>query len=354
MVSINPEIMNGGGPLSKTGYVEPEDVKSAEVSAAEAAAPAEPLTRQAPEEPKQQSLYEAILAAKVDDELPRDFSLPSAEEIGSGIKWADGAGDGVYLYHMQPTELSDAGLELMERAVMAASDGDYEKADALFEELGAGIRAISAIDDIQTFVMEHKEEINAPNLHRYSIHLITESTGRESVKFGLSILELFSTKNNAYFRDVVRNVGLCDEFTLFSLFIMKLWDDGNEEIFKLAKKVHGWGRIHAIERLKPETDEIKRWLLLDGVHNDVMPAYSALTCWEDSDAWSVLQAGPTREEFSGIRDIIEGLMDEGPVLGISTLDNDKEILGKFLEVAETMDPEPEDEAVIKEAKAYIS
>ena len=35
MVSINPEIMNGGGPLSKTGYVEPEDVKSAEVSAVE-------------------------------------------------------------------------------------------------------------------------------------------------------------------------------------------------------------------------------------------------------------------------------------------------------------------------------
>ena len=330
MVYINPEFKN------KPGDIKPE-----------------PLTR-APEteEPKAQSLYEYIASAETDDGLPRDFSLPDSGADG-GISWADGANDGVYLYHMQPTELSDAGLDLMEAAVQAASSGDYEKADALFRELGAGVRAISAIDDLQRYILDNKEDINAANLHRYSVHLITESDDRESVKFGLSILELFSTKNSEYFRKVVKTVGLSDEFTLFSLFIMKLWDDGNEEIFKLAQKVYGWGRIHAVEKLEPETDEIQRWFLLEGVHNDVLPAYSAMTCWENSYAWEVLQAGPTREEFSGIRDIIEGLMDEGPVLGISTFDNDKEILQKFLEVAETMEPEPEDAAVIETVKEYL-
>ena len=56
------------------------------------------------------------------------------------------------------------------------------------------------------------------------------------------------------------------------------------EILELAKKVRGWGRIHCVDFIEPENDEIKEWLLLNGVDNDVVPAYSALRVFEKAES----------------------------------------------------------------------
>ena len=281
-----------------------------------------------------QSLYALISEAVVDGHLPDGFSLPH-EPRSSGLSWADGALDGVGIFHWGHGSITDEQKELMTNAVTEAANGNTSKADELFFKLGQLTRALSAIDELQQYVIDNRDHIPAQTLFEYALHLSTETADTESVKFGLSLLELFNTAGSKPVRKIVQTLGLSDEFTLFASFVIGQWPDANEELFSLAQRVHGWGRIHLIERIEPETPEIRTWLLRDGVHNDVMAAYSALECWNKSDAREVLKGEMSREDFSGVRDIIEGLLDEGPVSGISEIKDGPAIILTFLRQAQT-------------------
>ena len=294
------------------------------------------------------SLYDLISESVVDGELPGSFSLPSKGV--NGLMFADGAMDGIGIFHTAGQNADENIKNKMGEALRAAASGDNKKAEALFTELGKAARARSAIDDFQKYILEHKQELDPTNVYKYAVYAVTRSFDIECVKYGMSILELFNTDTNEELKNVVRTLGLSEEFAQFAMFIMLTWQDGNNELFRMAQKVHGWGRIEAIEKLKPETEEIKRWLLLDGVHNNIIPAYSAYECWSKSGAEEVLKAGPTREEFAGIRDIIEGLLDEGPCEGISLLDNAEDMLVRFLEQAKELSDSIQDYYVIRSIK----
>ncbi len=280
-------------------------------------------------------LFEYISSAIVNGELPRDFSLPASGDDHE-IMWADGAQDGVALYHMNDPEISRDDLTLISDAVRSADKKDFELADKLFKMLGEHVQAVYAIDVLQSYIQEHHGQLDPKCLYQYALHLLLESADRESVKFGLAFMELFKTDGKDKLKEVVRTLGLCNEFTLFAIFVMQKWQDGNNEIWQLAKKVHGWGRIHAVEYLKPESEDIRKWLLTEGIHNDVLPAYSALPCWLKSGAEAVLNDHPSYEDFVGIRDIICGLLDEGPVQGLSALENADDIILAFLDEAQMM------------------
>jgi len=62
------------------------------------------------------------------------------------------------------------------------------------------------------------------------------------------------------------------------MIFLKNLKNSNEEIFEIAKKVKGWGRIYSVKYLKVTNDEIKEWILEEGCHNEIDPAYTALTC----------------------------------------------------------------------------
>ena len=292
------------------------------------------------------ALFEYIASAAVNGELPEDFSLPGLTDDENELKWADGALDGVTMYHMTIPEITKDDRTLISDAVRAADMRDYDLADSLFKMLGRHLQAIVVIDDLQSYIIDNQSKLNAKNLFEYAMHLLFESDNRECVKFGLSLLELFKTDDKNDLKKSIRTIGLSDEFALFAIFVMLKWKDGNREIWELAKKIHGWGRIHAIERIEPDSEEIRHWILMEGVHNDVMPAYSALTCWNKSGAEEILRGDPTKEEFSAIGDIITGLLDEGPVAGISAIGNYDEILSVFLDDARNMELTLEDCEVI--------
>ncbi len=299
------------------------------------------------------SMYDYIAAAVVDGRLPEDFALPRYALDDSQIAWMDGAMDGVNVYHMGFSEISAENSALMAEAVQAASGKEFEKADQLFGRLGQAVRAINIIDELQEYVMEHKEELSASHVFEYAVNTVLHSGDRECVKFGISLLELFDTDDNDELKMVIRTLGLSDEFTVFAVFVMLRWENGNDEVYRLAREIHGWGRIHAIERIEPETEEIKKWLLTEGVHNAVMPAYSALTCWRKSDAENVLKGNPSRDEFCGIRDMIRGLLDEGPVSGISQIENAADIINAFLKQAAAFELNLEDYEAVREIRRYF-
>lgn len=301
---------------------------------------------------KEKSLYEIISSAVVYGELPRDFSLPRISDGENEIIFADGAWDGVGIYHMGHSGMSDEDKVLMIDAIKAAAHKKYDKADDLFLKLGDKARALFSIDELQSYIIDNQKDLNAGNVYEYAVHLLLDSTDRECVKFGLSLLELFDTDNNEELKNIIRTVGLSDEFTIFSVFVMLRWEDGNNEVWKLAQKVHGWGRVHAVERIEPETEEIRHWILTEGVHNDVMPAYLALTCWQKSGAEGKLSGRLTKDEFNGIRDIVEGLLDEGPVPGISEVEDADSKIIMFLKAAKEFPLELDDYEVIREIRLH--
>ncbi len=305
-----------------------------------------------------QSLYEYIKASAepfLEAHKVMEFSLPpDSKSENSPLPFADGAYDGIAMYHMGASTMSDETKELMIKAVQTASNGDIEAAEKLFTELGKAERAIRLIDELQDYIIANRDSIPAEELYRFAVHAITKSWDVECVKFGLSILELLNIEDNEEIRNVVTVLGLSEEFTLFSVFVMLRWKDGNEKIAYLARMTHGWGRIHAIERLEANTEKIRKWLLREGVHNTVMPSYSALTCWNKSGAAELLFGDEplSDEDFHGIRDIIDALLDEGPCAGISRVENAGEVLVEFLKTASSRELDIEDYEAVRNIRNY--
>ena len=310
------------------------------------------LIENAMEEKK--SIFALIVNAIQDDgTLPAGFSLPANDD--GGIAWAPGARDGVMYCHSQPQEPTADQLSLMADAVWAASIEDLPKADLLFSQLGASVPFASLISTFQHYILDNKDTINNGAIFNSAMKLAVGSKNVDSIKFSLAMMELFNTDLDEDIKEVVRTLALSDEFTIYCMYIMKgCWTDGNEEIFDAAKKVRGWGRIFAIDLLDPDTDEIREWLLTEGIHNDVLAAYSAKLCWEGSQAAKRLEGRLTQREFEGIRDIIAGLLDEGPCEGISGVEGIDSSVRTFLSRAREFRLGPEDYSVINDLKAYYS
>ncbi len=305
------------------------------------------------------SIMDVIVNATIPDKdgndrhLPDGFRLPELEDEKLA-RFADGAIDGIFIYHTEHQTISDEARELLVKAMKAVGKGDREEAKKRFEELGTKARAISAIDDLQQYIIDHKESVSAENVVKFALYTLYNTADRESLKFALSMLELVRLDDDSL-KDILRVVGLSDEFTLFVIFIMQQWENANEEIFRLARRTKGWGRIHAIERLIPDTPEIRDWLLREGIHNTVLPAYSALNCWEGSEAENLLFSGNVSpEDFAAISNLMGALLDEGPCPGLSELEKSDEVVKAYLRRAKEMPSESIDGAVIDKIKERYS
>lgn len=253
--------------------------------------------------------------------LGKDFSLPNDEE---GLKYIDGAKDGICAYHMGAAEITKKDIEEINTVITLANTGDYDQADSVLEKLCERIRVINFIDELQDCILARKDEIE-DKFYIYSLHLMTQSANIECVKVGMMIQELFKQSDEV--KGMVRTLGLSDEFTLYSVFIMRNWENGNTEIMNIAKSVNGWGKVHAVHYIEPDTEEIKYWLLTGAVSNGVMPAYSGWDCYKKADVEAILKKDRlTYEELEGVLSIVDAILDEGPVLGISNIENPKEIL----------------------------
>ena len=309
--------------------------------------------RQAGKQPRGRSLYRLIASSVVNGALPADFSLP--EEPGSPQSlWADGAQDGVSLYHMGEQEVGEEQRELLFSALDCADSGQTIRAEALLRELSKKCRALPLNTLIWEYVMDHLEEALTPLLHAFGVILAMSSDNTECVKMGLSILAVFKTGEKT--KNVVRTLALCDEFTYFALFVMGPWENGNREVFEATKRVRGWGRIHGVRMLEPDSEEIRRWLLSEGIKNNVHPSYSALECWIKSGAAKLLTGGDalSREDFVSIRDLIGALLDEAPAPGISAVEDDEDCILAFLDRAAEETLSPEDIGVIRELEEHYS
>ena len=278
------------------------------------------------------SIFEYIQKNLVDDDhLPSDFSLPKLEE--KGLPWVDGGKDGVFLYHVGEKNIDEADELQIQAAINmlrpGAGEDVFETIDLIFADMGEKYGALALIDTIQLYIPEHATELDAEMIFQYSIHAITESDNREIVKIGIELQEVFQVQEDDI-KDLIRMMALSDEFALFCFYVMKSWDDGDVSIMEAGKRLHGWGRIHAVQMVEPKTALIKSWLIKDAINNTVDLNYSAFECFEKGGARKKLKGEISQEEFKGIATIIQSIMAGGPFGGIENLPNSEEVVRDFV------------------------
>ena len=299
-------------------------------------------------ENKNLSIYELIKSSiQSDGSLPENFSLPQEET--DGISWADGAMDGVFLYH---TARNEGSIEPLKDIIFQISEGKFEEADNNLNNLNFSMVSIKI--PLLKWIFQKRENINADNLYKFAISQLTTSKNKECIKFSLSILSLMGVENDAETLEKIKILALSDEFTLYCLNIIEHLENSNNEIFEIAKKVKGWGRIHSIPYLEVTNNEIKEWILEKGCHNEVVPSYTALTCAKKINLLKILnEENISNKRFNNISYLVAALLDEGAATGISALENKEVLIEKYLEKAKDLSSSEDDYHTVMMIKEYI-
>ena len=251
------------------------------------------------------SIYEYIKKNTKDGRLPEGFSIPWINN-----SFAPGAQDGLFLKHMAPIEFQpdeDRDRKILDALKLMSIENNSVYIDeimSIFEEIEKKTTIVRLFDKITDTIISHQEELNLENILRFGDFLISFGTSRFAVKLGLNLLAPF---NALFVEEVAIEFGVYDEFTYYAARILSLdtWKKGNEELFSLAKNIKGWGRIHAVDYLRPDTQEIKDWLLYEGANNVIDPQYSADICLQKAEARKRLDGDLTAREYEAIGNLIQ-------------------------------------------------
>ena len=296
-----------------------------------------------------ESIYERIQAAvQLDGTLPEDFSIQPVPKDPQALRFADGAQDGIVFYHSGGR--GDGALleKLKEITRLAAGGADFEETHAqLAACFGEWDGMLGCVDGLQAWIIQHREELDPNRIFRFANAVLLRSGSIGAVKYALSVLELLAAASGEW-RETVRALALSDELTLYCVFVAGRWDNSSEELFSMAQRVRGWGRVHAVRELEPATPEMRDWLLDEGWQNDVLPAYTALRCARSGELRRRLEEETlSRERLDAADGLIQALLDEGPVRNISQLEDGEELLLAWLDQLERVSPNEEDQNTLR-------
>lgn len=299
-----------------------------------------------------ESIYENICKSRNElDMLPEKYSLPpeaSSKSDDLYLHFVDGALDGIAIYHMG---IPDQDSSLLERALDMATT-DLRRAHKLIGKWATDGHMLSVVNKIQKYISDHQQILLPSQIYRLAVECALKGTHREEVKFGLVLLTLLDTDTNEPLKNALRILALSDEFTLYVLPIAAQWTDSSSEILHIAQKVRGWGRVHAVTWLKPESQEIEDWLFSEGWNNTIMPDYSALECYHKGKMRQRLESGLTENDFASACELLCALLSEGPMSGISEVEDSIGMLGTFLDLAAGKSESPQREKALKQLAEY--
>lgn len=299
-------------------------------------------------ETKDLSIYELIKnSIQANGELPENFILPPKDP--NGVPWADGAMDGVYIYH---TVGNEEDIEPLKNIVFQISEGKFEEAETNLDKLDFSM--VSRTNSLLSWIIQEQKQINLNNLYEFASSQLSTSKNIEVIKFCLSVLAIMNVETDEETIEKVKILALSDEFTLYCLNIFVKLENSNEEIFKIAKKVKGWGRVHSIGYLEVTNDEIKEWILEEGCHNYVLPAYTAYTCAKKINLVEILNEDKiSSKKFNDISYLMNALLDESAITGMSALEDRELLIERYLEKAKTLSSTEDDYRALMTLKEYI-
>jgi len=299
------------------------------------------------------SIFETITANLDDDfKVLPGFSL---EFMGKNreFKCAAGMHDGTLIYHTlnlgNPGDPQKAAEDIAVLLVAYFADKNKKflnEIDAILNENSV----ISIVDDLAIIMWDRLFSLAdrtdwkslAHQWRSSSIDLLINSDNMNFVKIGITLLGVLGFTNFNRSADLLFNIGVYDELTIYALTALsRLADlnsrmkseqhmDFNAIVFEIAKRVNGWGRVHAVKRLEPATDEIRGWILRKGCLCPGLVSYLALTCAESGDMISALRQETLDDElFKGVSAIMEALIEEESMPGISVYTHADEALALY-------------------------
>ena len=283
------------------------------------------------------SIYERIDAVvRLNGMVPADFVLEDADKPSDRSTNYKGELEGV-IGQSVPKKYDEEAVEkaltfIKSKVIMNAKLAVHDFDD---NELGFCVATIRG--PLLREIVKNIYDYDPHKLCNLAYSLVTFGLKKETVKLGLALLVLFDFGDDEIVKKHLITIGLYEEFTSYVIALTKSWPaESKEHVYYIyAQKLSGFGKINAVECLEPVNEEVKEWLLCNGCRNDVSYGYLGLIVAEKCNFKSRLEKGNlTEEEMQGARDIMTGLLDEGPRAGISELkDADKVAMGYLRELA---------------------
>lgn len=280
-------------------------------------------------------------------------SLPD-ENDKEQLKFAPGLIDAMCGTAHTADSLKKAG-ELANLLKQVADKGDKNSEQEFFRLICEDDNAIGIIDKfLQSIVREQLS--TEPYLFSFAKDLATKSDRRNAVKFGIAILGLCQNKsvlNN------LKTLGLHDEFTLYStIAIANLSDNPVHDLWHLAEKVDGWGKIQLVERLaEMDIDQpVKDWLIREGYQNSIMYEYLAYTCALHGELHKKLQQPEIDPElFRSAAELLEAMLTEdGPAEDLSMYSHAASVVADFIRHGRQQAGNTADFCILHQLKNYLS
>ncbi|HEY2168466.1 MAG TPA: hypothetical protein VGJ30_02490 [Candidatus Angelobacter sp.] len=278
------------------------------------------------------SLYRYILANPGVEDLPDDQRDPRK------VNWAFGALDGIMSHHVGTAgpDHKDKRVTLLMEALIALVRESSDASLRELYELTSSESLLSAADPLRDQLKERLLPDQLDRVARIGRYFATGGDRRDAVKFGIFLLGIAGDETDF---SVLRTLSLHDEFTLFAaVALLNLGDDPEQCLWRIARNVHGWGRIHAVERLHDTNNpDIQAWMLRGGFHNSVMDEYLAAICARTGKLHEALR--PARIDgplFDNAASLLSALIQGGPAEDIHGYEDAPEALEHYLRhVAQT-------------------
>lgn len=274
-----------------------------------------------------------FLSSNLDEKgnlFEKAHDLPDEKKDDDKIRFAPGLMDAMFGADDSDDSKKRIG-ELTKHLKRVASKGDKISEHEFYRLIAENEGVIGIIDVFLQAVVNDSLPIE-PYLFNFSKDLATKTDKGNAVKFGIAILGL--CQNKSVLNDI-KVLGLHDEFTVYAtIAIANLSDNAENDLWELAKKVDGWGKIQLVDRLsRPELSEpIKDWLIYEGYKNNIMYEYLAYTCAVNGELHKKLETDEINYKlFKSASEIIEALIVEhSPSEDITTYPFASQLIQDFI------------------------
>lgn len=154
-------------------------------------------------------------------------------------------------------ELADGLLELL----INYHDNSYEILNYLrrFKIIKFYEEFLSKLDILVKELVFSKGE-----LYDLGSYYAKECTDEELIKLGLLLLKFNDDESSL---NILKVFSTHNDFIFYSLEAIKGYKKCNSIIFDIAKKTVGYGKIISMSQVEPLTEEIKTWIVGDGIKN---------------------------------------------------------------------------------------
>lgn len=267
-----------------------------------------------------ESIYDYIRENSKNGYISRSYVELNGVQTGGKI-------DGIIGYRYAWPPFHEKQYKRFDEAIALANDGCLEAFDLLttFEEEGYCPFMVTGY--FMDYIRHHP--MNTKQIRTIALDRVYHSLDIDEVKYALLFLNLFPDDEEV--KKAVRLFALDSEFTYFALYAMIEWDHHNEEIFKIAKKVNGWGLYQALSFLQADTPAIKKWILYKADFDQ----YSIHYVFEKSGVEEILtnHQHVSEEVFHRITLFIDEFMDPSTISNIERYVDSEKMISAFLEEA---------------------